>query len=52
VVAAGGLLTASRGRRWAAMSARYDAPAERRSGAVDPHVAQWDAIDRGDDPTS
>jgi uncharacterized membrane protein (TIGR02234 family) len=51
LVIAGAALTVARGRRWAAMSARYDAPAERTARAVDPHVAQWDALDRGDDPT-
>jgi hypothetical protein len=51
LVVAGGLLAALRGRRWAAMSARYDAPAARARVPADPHVAQWDALDAGDDPT-
>ncbi|MFL6137605.1 MAG: Trp biosynthesis-associated membrane protein [Frankiaceae bacterium] len=52
LVAAGGWLVAARGRRWAAMSARYEAPAARRTVERDPQVAQWEAFDRGDDPTA
>jgi uncharacterized membrane protein (TIGR02234 family) len=58
VVLAAGALTAARGRRWRAMSGRYEAPSGRNGTAggsprrvVDPHVAQWEALDRGDDPT-
>lgn len=58
LVFAAGALTVFRGRRWPAMSARYDAPsgaaASRTSGsaAVAGEAAQWDAIDRGEDPTT
>lgn len=45
-----GLLTAARGRRWSALSARYDAPgADRPPPAEPPEI--WDALDRGEDPT-
>jgi hypothetical protein len=43
---AGGL-AAAHGPRWAAMSRRYDAPADRPAHESDP----WRALDRGDDPT-
>jgi hypothetical protein len=50
-VAAAGILTAVRGRRWAQLSARYEAP-----GAAKPPAegapGLWDALDRGDDPTA
>lgn len=49
---AGGLLIAVRGRRWTALSSRYDTPAaraEKPPARVD--VATWDALDRGEDPT-
>ncbi len=46
--AVGGGLAAVRGHRWAAMSARYDAPSTPRPAhESDP----WKALDRGDDPT-
>lgn len=58
----GGLLVLVRGRRWAALSTRYDAPAAREgAGAAPPaasapparpEVAAWDALDRGEDPTA
>ncbi|MDT7570517.1 MAG: hypothetical protein QOE05_691 [Actinomycetota bacterium] len=47
LVAASGLLVVIRGRSWAAMSERYDAPA-----AKTPRESSlWDALDRGEDPT-
>lgn len=52
-----GLLALRYGRRWPAMSGRYDSPArpERRPGrpAPDPERPEemWKALDRGDDPT-
>lgn len=51
LLCAGGVLTAVRGRRWAALSARYDAPGS--DGPVVPAepAAIWDALDRGEDPT-
>jgi uncharacterized membrane protein (TIGR02234 family) len=55
VVVAAGLLIAVRGGRWAAMSARYERPAaepdpERERLLAD--RSMWNALDRGDDPTS
>ena len=55
VLAAAGLLVAARGRRWAALGARYDAPArraERERLPARPEVAAWEALDRGEDPTT
>jgi uncharacterized membrane protein (TIGR02234 family) len=49
LLAASGGLVAVRGRRWAALSAAYEAPA-----ALPPVTDKgvWDAFDRGDDPTT
>lgn len=77
VLAAGGVITVLRHRRWPGMSSRYDAPAARPThggtagdtasrtdgaanggGAAGATAASassqhlWDAIDRGEDPTS
>jgi uncharacterized membrane protein (TIGR02234 family) len=60
---AAGAAAMVRGRRWPAMSARYDAPAGApgtapavptpRAGVASPAPeAVWDALDRGDDPTA
>lgn len=46
-----GVLTAVRGRRWAALSARYDAPGTDRPVAPAEPAAIWEALDRGEDPT-
>lgn len=43
-----GLLVALRGPRWAGLSARYDAPADRPATDAD----LWSALDRGEDPTA
>jgi len=52
LVLAGGL-AAGRGRRWAALSGRYDAPAAQAARPpARPEVAAWDALDRGEDPTA
>ncbi|XVU27447.1 Trp biosynthesis-associated membrane protein [Actinoplanes sp. CA-054009] len=57
IIAAGGLTAARQGHLWPRMSARYDrkpSPSARRppeQAAVDSRAA-WDALDRGDDPTS
>lgn len=57
----GGLLSTVRSTRWPAMGARYDAPAARRpqgpapAGAGGPEASDretWDALDRGEDPTT
>jgi uncharacterized membrane protein (TIGR02234 family) len=54
---AAGAAALLRGRRWPAMSARYDAPAgppasvpQQAAGPAPDAV--WDALDRGDDPTA
>lgn len=53
VLVAGGGIVAARGRRWASLSSRYDTPAVRAEKAPPrPEVAAWDALDRGEDPTS
>lgn len=57
LLAGTGVLVAVRGRRWAEMSRRYDAPAARESqdaAPVDGELAErrlWEALDRGEDPT-
>lgn len=49
LVAAGGLLVAVRGRRWAALSSAYTAPTGDRPAAA--RRDAWDRLDDGDDPT-
>lgn len=57
LVLAAGVVALVRGRQWAAMGARYDAPSTRTAeahavtGGDTPPAALWDALDRGDDPT-
>ncbi len=48
LLAATGLLVALRGPGWAGLGARYDAPAARPRSAAD----LWEALDRGEDPTT
>ena len=48
LLAATGILVAARGPRWAGLSAKYDAPAERPATDAD----LWTALDRGEDPTA
>jgi uncharacterized membrane protein (TIGR02234 family) len=43
-----GALTVATGARWPALGSRYEAPAVRRTGDL---TADWDALDRGEDPT-
>jgi uncharacterized membrane protein (TIGR02234 family) len=50
LLAAAGLLTIVRGRRWPGMSARYDRPGASPPTGDDP-ASLWKALDRGDDPT-
>jgi uncharacterized membrane protein (TIGR02234 family) len=50
LLAAAGLLTVVRGRRWPGMSARYDRPGAAPAAGDDP-ASLWKALDRGDDPT-
>lgn len=55
LLVAAGALVAVRGRRWSALSARYDAPAGPRAPqAVEQPAdkALWDELDRGEDPTA
>jgi uncharacterized membrane protein (TIGR02234 family) len=48
-----GLLVAVRGPRWAALSRRYESPAARQDAPADPtERSLWEALDRGEDPTS
>lgn len=47
LVAAAGLLVVVRGRKWAAMPARYDRPEQAEGG----QLSAWDSLDRGEDPT-
>jgi uncharacterized membrane protein (TIGR02234 family) len=58
VTALAGTVVTARGRRWAALSRRYETPATRDQAAVDdpapataPGPELWDALDRGEDPT-
>ncbi|MEV5711787.1 Trp biosynthesis-associated membrane protein [Actinoallomurus sp. NPDC052274] len=50
LLAAAGLLTVVRGRRWPGMSARYDRPGAAPRTGDDP-ASLWKSLDRGDDPT-
>lgn len=57
LVAVAGLLVAVRGPSWPAMGARYERPGgggrrERAARPAEGNRAAWDALDRGDDPTS
>jgi uncharacterized membrane protein (TIGR02234 family) len=47
----GGLAALLRSRRWPTMSARYETPAA-RTDRPRTDAAVWDALDRGDDPTT
>lgn len=50
LLVAAGVLTAVRGRRWPAMSRRYDPPGARTAPESD-SGALWDSLDHGVDPT-
>ena len=52
LMAAGGLLVAVRGRRWAALSSSYETPAGRDLAAEPSDKATWDQLDAGEDPTA
>jgi uncharacterized membrane protein (TIGR02234 family) len=45
-----GLIVVVRGRRWAGLSSRYEAPAAQRKGGQTP-ADLWNSLDRGEDPT-
>jgi uncharacterized membrane protein (TIGR02234 family) len=49
LIGTAGLLVVVRGRSWAAMSSRYDAPADRKAIG---EGSLWEALDRGEDPTN
>lgn len=53
-VLAAGLVTVREGRSWPAMGARYDRPAAPRTRPDRPasQAELWDALDRGEDPTT
>jgi uncharacterized membrane protein (TIGR02234 family) len=48
LITAAGLLVVVRGRRWEALSPRYDAPTAKPPPG---ESSLWDALDRGEDPT-
>jgi uncharacterized membrane protein (TIGR02234 family) len=52
LVAASGALVLLRGRRWATLSSAYRPPAARAPEPPTTDKAVWDALDRGEDPTS
>ena len=49
-----GVMTVFRGSTWPGLGARYDAPSggEPTPRPVEPTTAAWDALDRGEDPTT
>lgn len=51
LVVVAGVLVAWRGHRWAAMSARYEAPASPEEQSARANASLWQALERGDDPT-
>jgi uncharacterized membrane protein (TIGR02234 family) len=53
LIAAAGSFVMWRGHRWLAMSTRYEAPAaDDETARARRDVSMWNALDRGDDPTS
>jgi uncharacterized membrane protein (TIGR02234 family) len=48
---AAGVMTVFHSRRWSRMGEKYDAPSAPRP-AKDPATVAWDALDRGEDPTT
>lgn len=52
LLALSGLLVAVRGRRWASLSASYELPAAGAPKAPATDKGVWDALDRGEDPTT
>lgn len=47
-----GLVLAVRGPAWSALSSRYETPAARRTKHPAGDAGTWDALDRGEDPTT
>ncbi len=52
LVAAGGVVVALAGPRRLATSSRYDAPGARPGATGAPPANEWDAVERGQDPTT
>jgi uncharacterized membrane protein (TIGR02234 family) len=55
LLVAAGVLTVARGRGWAALGQRYEAPATTGSPAAPQQLTEkglWEALDRGEDPTA
>jgi uncharacterized membrane protein (TIGR02234 family) len=52
LVALSGVLVTVRGRRWAALSSSYEPPSARASEPPATDKGVWDALDRGEDPTT
>lgn len=52
LLAAAGLLTVVRGRRWPGMSARYERPGTVAPPAGDDPASLWRSLDHGHDPTA
>lgn len=52
LLAAVGVVLAARGPSWSALSARYEAPGTRREARAAGDAGAWDALDRGEDPTT
>jgi uncharacterized membrane protein (TIGR02234 family) len=48
---AAGVMTVLRADQWSAMGAKYDAPSA-PAPTKDPATVAWDALDRGEDPTT
>ena len=48
---AAGVMTVFRSRQWSRMGEKYDAPTAPRP-AKDPATVAWEALDRGEDPTT
>jgi len=48
---AAGIMTVMRAEHWSAMGAKYDAPSA-PAPTKDPATVAWDALDRGEDPTT
>lgn len=52
LIVAAGLMTVLRGSRWPAMGRKYERPGRTGTGGTGTARDAWDALDRGDDPTT
>jgi uncharacterized membrane protein (TIGR02234 family) len=52
IIVLGGVTAFRQGHRWPGMSARYERKPAPAPTATADHRATWDALDRGDDPTT